>query len=69
MSSKTIGGSTTSGPRPFKARSPRDVKEDDGWSRPLEKGTGMIPQVVGGLAITVIAGVLFSRVASNNERK
>jgi hypothetical protein len=58
------------GPRPFKTRSPRDVKGDGGWSRPLERGTGVVSQVVGGLAMTVIAGVLFSRIAiSSNERK
>ena len=70
MSSKTIGGSTTVGPRSFKPRSPRDVKGDNGWSKPLERGTGFIPQVIGGLAVTAIAGLLFSRVAaSSSDRK
>jgi hypothetical protein len=70
VSSKTIGGSTTVGPRSFKPRSPRDVKGANGWLRPLERGTGVVSQVVGGLAITVIAGLLFSRVATNsNDRK
>ena len=57
------------GPRSFKHKSPRDVKGDNGWSKPLERGTGLIPQVVGGMAITVVAGLIFSRVASTNERK
>jgi hypothetical protein len=70
VSPQTIGGSTTVGPRSFAHRSPRDVKGDGGWSKPLERGTGLIPQVIGGLAITAIAGLLFSRVAaSSSERK
>jgi hypothetical protein len=58
------------GPRAFKPRSPRDVKGNAGWSKPLERGTGIVPQVIGGLAITAIAGLLFSRVAAgSSERK
>jgi hypothetical protein len=58
------------GPRTYKPRSPRDVKGDGGWSKPLERGTGVVPQVIGGVAITVIAGVLFSRIAAgSSDRK
>lgn len=59
---KTIG--KREGPRTFKSSSPKSVKGEGEWSKPLERGTGIVSQVVGGLAITGITGLLLLKIVT-----
>jgi len=40
------------------------VKGEGEWSKPLERGTGIVSQVVGGLAITGITGLLLLKIVT-----
>jgi hypothetical protein len=66
---KSIGDSTPVLSRTHGSRKPRPVKRADGWSKPMERNTGLASNVVGALTIVGITGLLLSRIVNERGRK
>ena len=65
---KRLGASTPALPLTHGSKKPRPVRRGDEWSKPMERKTGFASNVVGGLALVGITGMLLSRIMVETGR-